>query len=449
MSIFFKLERPNLDKIDKDKGIKKLLGLEREEFLKFINHVSEDEYLYWDKIKYHQPSPQGSSREELWLMVKFIRGINSIKTPIKHEDGHFFTWLKLDKMEPFFHEIDLSTGGEISVEKALDEKKNKQKLIFRGIVEEAIASSQLEGASTSREVAKKFLREGKKPKNYSEQMIFNNYSTMKLIEEDYKNRKMDRDLFLELHGMITKDTSTSEGEQPRLRNEKDEICVTDNKKEEIIYHKAPDIKFVNIEIEKLISFANDESNNNFIHPIIKAIMLHFWVGYLHPFTDGNGRLARVLFYWYLLRNGYWAFSYLPISKIIKKSPAQYKMAYVYSEQDDYDMTYFIDYNIKKIQLTVKEFKEYLANKAEKNISMKITSRFYYKFNERQISLLQYFNGDPEEKTSLKMHINTNQVSKNTALKDLKSLVKQGFLEIKKQGKIVYYYPTSKIRSLFS
>ncbi|MDK2949184.1 MAG: hypothetical protein PWQ56_349 [Patescibacteria group bacterium] len=450
MSIFFKLEKPNLDNVEKSDVVKKLLGPEKEHFLEFIDRVSEDKYLYWDKIKYHQPFPQELSREELWLMVKFMRGINSVKTPIKHEDGHFFTWAKLEKMEPFFHEIDLTTGGEISIEKSMDQKKNKQKLIFRGIVEEAIASSQLEGASTSRKVAKNFLREGRKPRNYSEQMIFNNYSTMKLIEEDYKNRKMDMDLFLELHEMITKDTQTNEGEQPRIRNENDEICVSDNVREEIIYHKAPNIKFVNAEIEKLISFANDEEDsNNFIHPIIKAIMLHFWVGYLHPFTDGNGRLARVLFYWYLLKNGYWAFAYLPISKIIKKSPTQYKMAYVYSEQDDYDMTYFIDYNIKKIQLSVKEFKEYLANKAEENISMKTASKRSYNFNERQISLLQYFNGAPEERTSLRMHINTNQVSKNTALKDLKSLVEQGFLETKKQGKIVYYYPTSKIKSLFS
>jgi Fic family protein len=450
MSVFYKLEKPNLNKVNNDEIIKKLIGPEKTEFAKFINHVSENDYLYWDKIKYIQPFPPSASKEELWSMVKFIRGINAIETPIKHEDGHFFTWVKLEKMEPFFHEIDLNTGGEISFEKKLESKKNKQKLIFRGIVEEAIASSQLEGASTSREMAKKFLREGKKPKNYSDQMIFNNYSTMKMIEEDYKNRKMDRNLLLELHGMITRDTPTSDGDRPRLRNDKDEICVTDNKKEEVVYHKAPDIKFVDGELNKLISFANDEGDNTkFIHPIIKAIMLHFWIGYLHPFTDGNGRLARVLFYWYLLKNDYWAFVYLSISRIIKKSPVQYKMAYVYSEQDDYDMTYFIDYNIKKIELAISDFMEYLSHKTKENVSMKITSDRFYKFNDRQISLLQYFNGDPEEKTSLKMHINTNQVSKNTALKDLKSLTGQGFLEIKKQGKSIYYYPTNKIKSLFS
>jgi len=56
---------------------------------------------------------------------------------------------------------------------------------------------------------------------------------------------------------------------------------------------------------KLIEFANDENiTTGFIHPVIKAILLHFWIGYLHPFCDGNGRTARALFYWYLLKNDY-------------------------------------------------------------------------------------------------------------------------------------------------
>ncbi len=117
-------------------------------------------------------------------------------------------------------------------------------------------------------------------------------------------------------------------------------------------------------MEKLIQFSNDEPENaTFIHPVIKAIIIHFWIGYLHPFTDGNGRLARLLFYWYLIKEGYWAFVYLPISKAIKLSPKQYSMAYIYSEQDDNDMTYFIDYNIKKIKLAVREFKKYLEKKS--------------------------------------------------------------------------------------
>ena len=217
----------------------------------------------------------------------------------------------------------------------------------------------------------------------------------------------------------------------------------------VIYHEDPNIEFVRNELERLIKFANDEYENEpFIHPIIKAIMLHFWMGYLHPFTDGNGRLARLLFYWYLIKKGYWAFVYLPISKIIKKSPKQYIMSYVYSEQDDNDMTYFLDYNIRKIKLAVKDFEEYLERQSSKNVQMKKKCDTKYKLNIRQVQLLQYLHGDPDGRTSLTAHMNINQVAKMTASKDLKDLARKGFLVIDKQGRNVYYFGTKKIKELF-
>jgi len=446
MAELYSLQKPN-KKPKPEEYLSKLFGSHQQDFFAFIDLVSEKDYLYWDVVKYKEPAPTNASREELWEMVKTIRKSKSLISPIKHENGHYFSWVKLSKLEEFFHEIDMNTGGEIFLDKNIESKKNKQKLIFRGIIEEAIASSQLEGASTSRDVAKKFLREGGKPKNQSEQMILNNYITMKAIDENYKKLDLNMDLLLELHGLITKNTPDIDGNMARIRNKKDEIVVTDNKKSEIVYHKAPKIDFVLVELEKMFKFANNDSEQ-FIHPIIKAIMLHFWIGYLHPFTDGNGRLARLLFYWYLLKKGYWAFAYLPISKMIKKSPAQYIMAYVHSEQDDYDITYFIDYNIKKINMAVEDFKEYLNRQTKNNITMRKASQKGYDFNERQIGLLQYLYGSKEEKTSLKTHINVHQVAKNTALKDLLELTQKGFLERKKQGKNIYYYPTEKIETLF-
>jgi Fic family protein len=315
-------------------------------------------------------------------------------------------------------------------------------------MEEAIASSQLEGAATSRQEAKKMLREGRKPINKSEQMILNNYISMKAIEDSYKDREMSVDLILELHSLITKDTLDSQDEKPRIRKTGEPIYVTDNLTD-TIYHKGPDIKFVKKELKELVKFANDKFENQpFTHPIIKAIMLHFWMGYLHPFTDGNGRLARLLFYWYLIKKGYWAFVYLPISKIIKKSPKQYIMAYVYSENDDNDMTYFLDYNIRKIKLAVKEFTEYLDKQSRKNVMMKKKCDTKYKLNIRQVQLLQYYFGAPDERTTLTAHMNVNQVAKMTAIKDLKDLVKKGFLIMKKSGRNVYYYSTKKIMELF-
>ncbi len=443
----FRLEKPNLKEIDSKAILEAILGKNGSILRKFIDDNNSPEYLYWDKAKYKQPIPEKLSREQLWAATKFIREINSIKSVVRDETGNYYTWFKLMDFEKFYHDIDMATGGELFVVKADFDKITKQKLITRGTMEEAIASSQLEGASTSRAMAKKFLREGRKPRNASEQMILNNYLSIKALEEDYKDKEMSLGLLYELHGMITKDTLTPEGETPRLRNDGEPIFVVD-KLTGIVYHKAPKMSFVKPELERFISFANNKMEHEFIHPVVKAIMMHFWIGYLHPFTDGNGRLARLIFYWYLLKHEYWAFSYLPISKIIKKAPEKYAKAYLYSENDDYDMTYFIDFNIRKIKAAVNEFRGYLEKRMSGNRQMTRKAQSEYDLNERQIQLLQHLQGDPDSNTSLKVHMNVYRVSKMTALSDLKKLAALKLLESRKAGRNVYYYATERIKDLF-
>jgi Fic family protein len=444
--MIFRLKKPLSS--SRDESVVHLIREKGEEVFDFVRRVSNVEYLYWDEFAYKEPSPHGVSKESLWVLTKMLRKAQSLKTPIRDKDRNFFTWSKLPYFEEFFHELDMNTGGGLFVGRAEVDKANKQKLISRGIMEEAIASSQLEGAATSRQAAKKMLREGRKPKNESEQMIVNSYLSMKSIEEKYKDEKMTLDLLLEMHGMITRDTLDSEGERPRLRRAGDPIVVS-SETDGIVYHVGPDASFVKEEIERLVRFANDDlKTGEFIHPVIKAIMLHFWIGYLHPFTDGNGRLARLLFYWSLLRDDYWAFAYLPISKVIKRSHKQYIMAYVYSEQDDNDLSYFINYNIHRIKLAVKEFLAYMEEQSQRNASMREKYRIQYHLNDRQIHLLQYLHGDPDASTTLVAHMNVNQIAKITAATDLKDLVVKGFLKRIKKGRNVQYFGTEKIEELF-
>ncbi|MGH9879658.1 MAG: Fic family protein, partial [Nitrososphaerales archaeon] len=178
-----------------------------------------------------------------------------------------------------------------------------------------------------------------------------------------------------------------------------------------------------------------------------AIILHFWIGYLHPFTDGNGRLARLIFYWYLLKNEYWAFAYLPLSKVIKKSPAQYRDAYVYSEQDDNDLTYFIDYNVRKILQAKRDFEQYVKRIEIENKKMFKAARLKYNLNDRQIQVLRYLHKNPSATTSIKTHANINDVIRITARKDLEELERLGFLASRKIGRERPFSATRKTSEL--
>ncbi|HFC10981.1 MAG TPA: Fic family protein [Candidatus Kaiserbacteria bacterium] len=443
----FKLDKPDMAEI-KEEEMSLLFSTESQnKVLDFFKRVSEKKYIYWDKVRLQEPSPENISKETLWRFIKMFRRGKSIKTEIKDEQNNSFSWVKLDYFEEFEHKLDFNTGGGLFIDKA-KEKQIGQTLISRGVIEEAIASSQLEGASTSRVTAKKMLKEGRKPSNHSEQMILNNYNSLRAIEDHYQNEEMSVDLLSELHALITEDTLDDQGEVPHLRREGEKICVTDKRTGDI-YHNGPNTVFVKEQLMVLVDFANNKiETERFTHPIIKAIMLHFWIGYLHPFTDGNGRLARLIFYWYLIKNGYWAFMYLPISKIIKKSPQQYAMAYIYSEQDDNDLTYFIDYNFKKIKMALDDFQKYVKNQSVENVKMKSKAEEKYSLNVRQIQLLQYLYSDKDARTNLKAHININNISNKTASVDLKDLVQKGLLTQKRQGRHIYYYASEKIKDLF-
>lgn len=343
----------------------------------------------------------------------------------------------------------MSLGGTLRLRGVDLDERYRQEFIARGVMEEAIASSQLEGANTARKVAKRMLMEGRKPGTKSERMIVNNYKAMLAIEEGYKNEPLSLEMLLRLHEVLTAGTLEDPKDAGRLRKGKDDdVYVIDARG--TIYHKGPDPSFVRKELDRLIAYANEPLGNSkqFTHPVVKAIALHFWIAYLHPFVDGNGRLARLLFYWSLLRDGYWGFTYLPISRVIKEAHSQYGMAYVYTEQDDEDLTYFLDYHARKIEEALRYFREYVAKKSKEHAALHHGLVDRHNLNDRQVRVLQYLHANPGEFISTASYETINGIAGPTAAKDVKQLVILKLLDRRKSGRIVRYYATQKLTDLY-
>jgi Fic family protein len=380
------------------------------------------------------------------MLVRFYRDLSSIKTLIKAKNGEKFRWFKDFSTDKKLHEIDMFVGGKIFPESRIPTEK-KETYIRRGVIEEAIASSQLEGAHTSRKAARKLILEKRKPQSESEKMIINNYRLMSKIEELYKDQNLSESLLFELHYLITEGTIDEE-EQKRFRKDSDEIVVKgDIGARTYISFVPPDEKFVKDEIKRLINYANSDPVDDFIHPVIKAIFIHFWIAYLHPFTDGNGRLARALFYWYLLKNDYWIFSYLPISTIIKKSPSKYAMAYIYSEQDSKDISYFVDYMLTKIFQAINQFDSYVQREINRNRKVEESISQGISLNDRQKKLIFYLYSSKYSVT-MTSHSITNNISRQTAAKDLKFLENSGFIKGVREGKYIRYFATDDLKKMF-
>lgn len=438
----FKLEKPDLKRVDRSK-IVTALESNPKKYRELFEKASDPIYIYWDSFKYKIQDDVLNS-EELWYLIRYIRDISSTVTPMRADSGEFFKWLRLPSTEERLHTIDMLSGGQLLPHPNLLSPPSQQAFISRGIIEEAIASSQLEGAHTTRAVARKMIIEKRQPRNKSERMILNNYQTINAIEEEFKSKDLSLSLLFEIHRMLTRETIKT-SQQNRLRRDEDEIVVEGQiGSEQFVTHVPPKENFLKDQIPRLIDYANDQANQKFTHPIIKAIFLHFWIGYLHPFVDGNGRLARALFYWYLLRKGYWTFMFLPISTVIKRAPVQYALAYVYSEQDRLDATYFYDFHIRKVVQAISDFKSYLEGKVQENKEVDKIIGKHLALNERQKQMIHYFLSDRNSSTTTTAHATVNNVSRQTAAKDLKELEQAKLVSSRREGQFVRYYPSQDL-----
>ena len=436
----FELKRPTLSDAQKSKAMQ-LLRKETEAFNDFFHSINSPKYLYWDATRHKRF--MSLSPDESWYLVRKMRNFSSQKTPVKAENGSFFRWLRVPSTDALLHRIDMHVGGNI-LDRNRTPEGHKQ-FVARSIMEEAIASSQLEGAHTTRDAAKKMLIEKRKPGSESEQMILNNYRTIMAIQEDYKDEALTPELMIEMHRRLAEGTKAAEG-QGRFRRNKDEIVVEGPVgNERYTTHVPPPEGFLKREIQRLCDYANDKDEKGFTHPIVKAIFIHFWVGYLHPFTDGNGRLARALFYWYLLKKGYQAMIYIPISTIIKKAPAQYSMAYIHSEQDSFDLTYFYDFHLRKIIQSMDEFEAYLKNKEKEKRQFENVLDEDVILNERQNRLLRYLMGNKGSSTTVTAHSEINDVSRQTAAKDLHELEVKQLLHSRREGKFTKFYLGKRLK----
>ena len=403
-------------KIDKRVIAKVTSAMSNPEVAKLIAEINRD-YLYWSDVKYKK-LPECITHTELWAAVKVSRMLQRIF----QWERYGITVTMTNHMQQLCHEFDMNFGGSWG-NNSIIPGENKEQYLISSLMEEAISSSQMEGATTTRKVAKDMLRKNTAPKNRSEQMIYNNYNSIRFIVE-HKSEPLTAELLLKVHSLMTYNTLEDSSDEGRFR-EDDGVVVENGITHEIV-HTPPKHEDITDFVEELCDFFNGNQSKGFIHPIVKAVIIHFMVAYVHPFVDGNGRTARALFYWYMLKNGYWLTEYLSISRIIYKSKAGYEKSYLYAEMDDNDMSYFIAYNLRVLDLAFKELKLYI----ERKIKQKKNAINYLKsggINERQASILSLIENDPDTILTIKEVQNRFAVSQPTAKLDLQELVNKGFL----------------------
>jgi Fic family protein len=281
------------------------------------------------------------------------------------------------------------------------------------------------------------IRSGRKPNDPGERMILNNFLTMKRISE-IRNEPLTRNLILELHRMVTKGTLDNPDAEGRFRRADENVDVGDDYGQ--IFHTPPPADELDKRIEMMCAFANESSSENYIHPAIRSIILHFWLAYDQPFVDGNGRTARALFYWSMLRHGYWLFEFVSISQAILKAPIQYGRAFLLTETDDNDLTYFILYHLKVMDDAVHQLNAYIKRKAVEKKKTEDKIKGINILNHRQRALIGHTLRHSAFNYTIETHRLSHDVVYQTARSDLLNLVDRNLLTARKQSSTWIFTP---------
>ena len=406
-----------------------------------IRRANRD-YLYWDRLK-QLPMPGGVSPESAWHFVKMLRGIDRKPTPVVDTHGHSFTYMLTEEIQRCLHLIDRDAGGRITSTDAGIPEYAQRRYLVSSLMEEAIASSQIEGAATTRRVAKDMLRTGRRPRDRAERMILNNYRTISMLRE-HPEEPFSPELIIRIQASLTEGTLEDATDVGHLRAD-DDVMVHDNATGSIL-HVPPPASSIPRELARLCDWANDDGPE-FQHPVLRACILHFWLAYLHPFADGNGRTARALFYLYLMKHGYRLLEFVPVSRVILRRRGQYDRSYLYAEADDADMTYFLVFHLHAVESALKELWEYIERRARRDRELARVVSKDTTLNYRQRALLSRAIADRTTEFTVESHRASHDVSYPTARADLLELRDRGYLTVRTEGRAFVFSPAEDLAAL--
>lgn len=402
--------------------------------------LPDGRYLHWDELRRRVP-PAGLTGNQWWTAVKLARqSVRSFIPGFTAIDGTPFWYSRTDIVDRATHELDRRDAAREML-RSLGDAGARHAYRAEQMMEEAINSSVLEGARlTTRAQARAVIRQGRAPVSKGERMVVNNYRAMQALL-DLAGGPLTLDHLLQIHATLGDEALDAANAAGRLRTAGEVVRVEDAVSGDVWFTPPPAVELPE-RLAALLTFANDSgtaSQAPFIHPLVRAIVLHFWLAYLHPFVDGNGRLARALFYWQMLRSGYDFAQYLSISGPIDRAPRAYYLAFAHSETDGGDLTYFLLHQLRVLRRATDDLISHLRDRAQRLQSL-TTAALAGAVNDRQRAILERLLREPQEGITIAQHARDQKVTYLTARKDLQGLESAGHLRRVQAGRGHRYHP---------
>lgn len=408
--------------------------------------LDDPEYRPWGYYCRAEPVPEGLTREAWWCAVRSARATTARPTPFTMKDATPLTFNLPDVLLSLNEDITAQARGQVELPGEVATEAARDRYLINSLYEEAITSSQMEGASTSRRDAKKMLREGRRPQTRSERMIRNNFLALEFVRGRLTD-KLTPEFVCEVHRIVTEGTLDDPGDAGRFQREGEgRVRIYGTENEEQLLHVPPSASELPERLERLCSFVNGEGEyaTQYVPPLVRALIVHFMMGYDHYFVDGNGRMARVIAQWVMLREGFFLMDFVPVSRLLHRAPAQYARSFLEVEQDEGDLTYFLIWHARIILCGIRELHDYLAKKSKELDQVKHRLRATTLTN-RQIGVIEEALRDPMMTVTAAAHANKYRVTPQTAHADLRGLEDEGYLRRVRRGRSFEWYPVPDLQ----
>lgn len=281
---------------------------------------------------------------------------------MKHKYGEDFNAFLQTLEELYYKTLPLSDfdgNSIVFIENHAAVNQNAVKLLLqaqgkyygiKAAEDEIIATSAIESIDFSRDSVRRILK-GMAPCDEQENRILGIKHGLEFIADT--TNKITEENFYKLYMMTVGDFLSGDD---KLRDgnfyRHDKVYVVSDRVE----HSGLDYKIVPVFMKSLIAFINEEDD---INDFIKAAVIHFYIAYVHPYFDGNGRMARLVHLWFLIQKGYQSALFVPFSSHIEKSRKAYYDAYTAIEENKkysgkIDVTPFILYFINNVYNKINE-----------------------------------------------------------------------------------------------
>lgn len=372
---------------------------------------------------------------DIWHRVMMLRKVGAV--PMFLESlGLKFWYFPSDSINKKISEIERL--GTKLYDKISSEKAFIQSFLVDAEVEEAISSAIYEGANTTRAKAKQLIESGKRPASKDDWMLLNNVEALEWIKS-HRSDPVSLDLILKVHQIVTK--NTLEGADANYCGKfRDDSVVVNNALGKVV-HEGIDFSKIEETLGEIIKKVT--SHPRYVHPLIRGILLHYFLAYVHPFFDGNGRTARTLFYFKSMKHDLKFVELLSISAHLKNTGNQYEKAFEKVKHHEWDLTYFIDYCLESLLSALK------IVEGKVNYLLKINVlKDVFKLNENQIGLLQKLALNKYRVVTIEAYAEEIQKSREVARQDLKGLFETGLMSEEKVGKkFTYKVDAKKLKDL--